>query len=168
MFWKNSLSAVLATAAAVVGSPAIAAVKEVKFTVGADNWIHASGPTAPYGLSLQPTLFGSLRYDDMKSSESSLLSMDYSTGSKVWSIDDLKYYYIASNGHFFFDFGPGNNVGSANSSMITEGPSTIYCNYCVSIVSVSAVPEPQTWGLMIAGFGLIGTALRRRKAMLAA
>ncbi|MCS6986475.1 MAG: PEPxxWA-CTERM sorting domain-containing protein [Sphingomonadaceae bacterium] len=27
-----------------------------------------------------------------------------------------------------------------------------------------AVPEPATWGLMIAGFGLVGAALRRRRA----
>jgi len=31
----------------------------------------------------------------------------------------------------------------------------------------SAVPEPATWGMMILGFGLMGAALRRRKAGLA-
>jgi hypothetical protein len=30
-------------------------------------------------------------------------------------------------------------------------------------VDVRAVPEPATWGLMIAGFGLAGAALRRRR-----
>jgi len=30
------------------------------------------------------------------------------------------------------------------------------------------VPEPASWALMIAGFGMVGTALRRRKAVLAA
>ena len=29
---------------------------------------------------------------------------------------------------------------------------------------VSAVPEPATWAMMIAGFGLAGSALRRRRA----
>ena len=28
---------------------------------------------------------------------------------------------------------------------------------------VGGVPEPETWGLLIAGFGLVGTALRRRR-----
>jgi hypothetical protein len=32
---------------------------------------------------------------------------------------------------------------------------------------VSAIPEPATWGLMIAGFGLIGATLRRRAPRLA-
>jgi hypothetical protein len=32
----------------------------------------------------------------------------------------------------------------------------------------TAVPEPATWAMMIAGFGLAGSALRRRRAVLAA
>lgn len=35
-------------------------------------------------------------------------------------------------------------------------------------VSVSAVPEPATWGLMIVGFGMVGLAARRRKIIVAA
>ena len=34
--------------------------------------------------------------------------------------------------------------------------------------SISAVPEPATWGLMVAGFGLVGTAARRRTPQVAA
>lgn len=34
----------------------------------------------------------------------------------------------------------------------------------VSSITVSSVPEPSTWAMMIAGFGAIGMALRRRKA----
>jgi hypothetical protein len=32
-------------------------------------------------------------------------------------------------------------------------------------VTVTAVPEPATWAMMIAGFGLTGAALRRRRAL---
>lgn len=32
----------------------------------------------------------------------------------------------------------------------------------------TAVPEPQSWALLIAGFGLVGTTMRRRKAALPA
>ena len=35
------------------------------------------------------------------------------------------------------------------------------------VVQVAGVPEPATWSLMIAGFGLIGVAIRRRAAMAA-
>jgi hypothetical protein len=36
--------------------------------------------------------------------------------------------------------------------------------YAVSEIQAFAVPEPTTWALMIAGFGLAGAALRRRAA----
>lgn len=34
-------------------------------------------------------------------------------------------------------------------------------------VAAAAVPEPASWALMIAGFGLVGTALRRRQGLVA-
>jgi hypothetical protein len=37
----------------------------------------------------------------------------------------------------------------------------------LSIQNVSAVPEPETFALMLAGFGLVGTIVRRRKQALA-
>jgi hypothetical protein len=36
-----------------------------------------------------------------------------------------------------------------------------------NIATVSAVPEPATWAMMITGFGLAGAAMRRRRASLA-
>ena len=35
-------------------------------------------------------------------------------------------------------------------------------------VSLTAVPEPATWALLLAGFGMVGYAARRRRAMVAA
>ena len=35
------------------------------------------------------------------------------------------------------------------------------------VFSANAVPEPATWGLMIAGFGMVGTAARRRRTVTA-
>ncbi len=37
----------------------------------------------------------------------------------------------------------------------------------VAFLSLDAVPEPATWALMIVGFGLVGTTLRRRAAIAA-
>jgi hypothetical protein len=35
-------------------------------------------------------------------------------------------------------------------------------------IAVAAIPEPGTWALMISGFGLMGAALRRRRATVGA
>jgi hypothetical protein len=37
----------------------------------------------------------------------------------------------------------------------------------IDFLGTAAVPEPGTWALMIAGFGLAGAALRRRRTVLA-
>lgn len=52
-----------------------------------------------------------------------------------------------------------NQSGEAAPRMTSQARLTF--DYVVSPV-VSAIPEPQLWGLMIAGFGLTGGALRRR------
>ncbi len=49
-----------------------------------------------------------------------------------------------------------------NVSQINFGP------YQGGLLDVSAVPEPATWAMLIAGFGLAGVALRRRRTGLAA
>ena len=41
-------------------------------------------------------------------------------------------------------------------------------NTSVFLVPLAAVPEPASWALMIAGFGLVGAAMRRRAAAAAA
>ena len=38
-------------------------------------------------------------------------------------------------------------------------------NVAVADTGVAAVPEPGTWGMMLAGFGMIGFAARRRRAI---
>lgn len=39
--------------------------------------------------------------------------------------------------------------------------------YATTITGGGVIPEPATWGLMIAGFGLVGAAIRRRTAAIA-
>lgn len=42
-----------------------------------------------------------------------------------------------------------------------DGPEPLA--YSITSEYVSAVPEPATWTMMIAGFGLVGSAIRRRR-----
>jgi hypothetical protein len=44
---------------------------------------------------------------------------------------------------------------------LTKGTGTV-------VVQIGSVPEPASWALMIAGFGLVGASLRRRRAAVAA
>jgi hypothetical protein len=40
-------------------------------------------------------------------------------------------------------------------------------DFAIDNISITAVPEPTTWGLMILGFGAAGSALRRRRTLTA-
>jgi len=57
----------------------------------------------------------------------------------------------------------GGTILSTN-SYESRGPLGFrYLNGSVVAASVAAVPEPATWGLMILGFGLVGTGMRGRR-----
>lgn len=81
--------------------------------------------------------------------------------------------YISSN---FFD-ASGNFLyagldaldGSLSSTTFVgqHGPAAPFGKNGLAFLSTSAVPEPQSWMLMIAGFGLAGTAMRRSKRIAA-
>ena len=51
---------------------------------------------------------------------------------------------------------------------VTFSPDTPQFQFGIDDFSFNAVPEPATWALMIAGFGLTGYAMRRRTVAVAA
>jgi hypothetical protein len=53
-------------------------------------------------------------------------------------------------------------MGSADAGIGISGPGFASA-YIDPVFNVSAVPEPSNWALLIAGFGLVGAALRRRR-----
>lgn len=70
-----------------------------------------------------------------------------------------------------FDFVDTESVAGLNGRFIrytvlaTNGPNPGLSNI---VFDGSVVPEPAAWGLMIAGFGIVGVAARRRRTLLAA
>jgi len=73
---------------------------------------------------------------------------------------DLNFGPVAATGGFgytswqTYDFATGTNTEFAYANLGSDAV------YSVGI----AVPEPASWAMLIAGFGLVGTALRRRRA----
>ncbi|WP_238542504.1 PEPxxWA-CTERM sorting domain-containing protein [Sphingomonas sp. PAMC 26621] len=68
-----------------------------------------------------------------------------------------------NNGGNSFDFDNPNELVGKDSSTL---PLDTFARFALSPV-VAAVPEPATWAMMIAGFGLVGGAMRRRKITVA-
>jgi hypothetical protein len=88
------------------------------------------------------------------------LTPGVTTGSLVWNATPQQYttadgskYTVAFNDLYGVTFG-GNAYGSM----------TIRVDSVASLPpTLGAVPEPATWATMVAGFGMAGTALRRRR-----
>lgn len=70
--------------------------------------------------------------------------------------------YGLTFGSGFGDFGGGLNSGWGEFS----GYAPVFRNrdWIQSLVPLAFIPEPATWGLMIAGFGMVGAAARRRRS----
>lgn len=68
----------------------------------------------------------------------------------VYGADDVTYTNLFSGGGDYYFTVTGNAVGSAGGT------------YGMSLLA--AVPEPETYGMMLGGLGLIGLIARRRKA----
>jgi hypothetical protein len=64
---------------------------------------------------------------------------------------------------FSFTRSLADTVGQYSANPNSGNPNDYSGNFRFS-QTVSAVPEPATWGMMIAGFGMIGFGLRRRRS----
>lgn len=92
----------------------------------------------------------------------SAFNYDPSQGNLVLTVKDFDF---GSGGNLFLDV--DKNVGLTNMR-----DSAFAYDYNQGLVTgfndFAAVPEPATWGLMIGGFGLVGTAMRRKRRAAAA
>ncbi|UZK67718.1 PEPxxWA-CTERM sorting domain-containing protein [Sphingomonas sp. M1-B02] len=62
----------------------------------------------------------------------------------------------------------GSIIANSGLTGICSGGGVCDANFRFSGTSVSAVPEPTTWAMMVVGFGMVGGALRRRRPQKAA
>lgn len=94
-------------------------------------------------------------FDSFTQSSNQLLGIDTSVAGAQPYLPYTLSFRSTTAGSFTGVFGTGNGMAGSDN----EGP--IFDN-----VLITAIPEPQTWGLMILGFAAVGHTLRSRKRRL--
>lgn len=94
-----------------------------------------------------------------------------SSNGSVWSFAP-GFKMAGATTYYFYGDTPmtvtGVNVGYAGNYFLTSRPTWTFRRTSSSInftLTGAAVPEPASWAVMIAGFGMIGAAARRRRAI---
>ena len=72
----------------------------------------------------------------------------------------------ATQGKLLFDFDQGGGVFGVQSEFLELDPEFGFFRAQSGVQLLGSVPEPGSWVMLIAGFGLTGSALRRRRAAL--
>ncbi|MBV8745941.1 MAG: TIGR03118 family protein, partial [Xanthobacteraceae bacterium] len=132
--------------------------------------IATNGPiNAPWGLAIAPNSFGAFGGDllvgnlyDSKVNAYNLMT-DHLDGSFTVNTG-----VASSVGLWALDFGNG-TTGLADTLYFTSGINDQKDGLFGSITSVTSVPEPSTWAMMLLGFAGLGFAFRqsRRKVSFA-
>jgi hypothetical protein len=105
-------------------------------------WAMSANPFAPdgvYGITVSATGGGAQQFNYTKTAANTPTNMLFSTYQYVWT---------ATNANSLFAF--RSTTGRANGVVIDS-------------VRITLVPEPAQWMLLIAGFGMTGYAMRRRR-----
>ena len=95
--------------------------------------------------------------------------VNFATVTSALNRDDVYNQTISYTGSFFdsFSFAYTNAAGSPFTGGNGRSVGTIEVVDDINITT-AAVPEPASWALLIAGFGLTGAAMRRRRVAVAA
>ena len=72
-----------------------------------------------------------------------------------------------SSGSYSGDHGYDPAFRARASADLRRGDQRVLIRYFLNIVEGGAVPEPATWTMLIAGFGIVGAAARRQRAVAA-
>ena len=161
-----------AIAVAFAAAPASAAMYQLHYTGTTDSTV------ADIHLSTSNTLNGAGGYDilsvsgnvngDVITGLAPVNPPGFTTDNVYFNADPI----FTSSGVGFFSATTtynlwGNGPGSYSLYGTTDGGGS-YVPSGDGTLSVAAVPEPATWGLMLVGFAMTGVAARRRSVAIAA
>ena len=123
--------------------------------------------SSPWGIAIAPGDFGAFsndvligNFDDDHPDEAFISAFNATTGQFEGKLEENGA-PIELPGLWGLEFGNGAAAGPSNQLFFVAG---IGDEMNGLFGSISAVPEPETWLLMIGGFGLIGAQLRRKAA----
>jgi hypothetical protein len=102
-----------------------------------------------YGVTLDGKI-EHLGYGGIFDGPGTSMGIGGTTGAWLGGTGDDQVYTVNLNTGNYREFWFGNNNDSAD-------------GYRLDSITVAGVPEPATWALMIGGFGLAGSAIRRRR-----
>jgi uncharacterized protein (TIGR03118 family) len=119
-----------------------------------------SALNAPWGLAIAPSSFGSLAGSLLVGNfgDGTISAFDPLSGAFRGVLRGTNEQPLVIDGLWALRVGNGGNAGKV---YFTAGPEDETQGL---FGSLTAVPEPRTWAIMILGLGLMGAALRRRVA----
>lgn len=108
------------------------------------------------------TLMRSISFNWGSLDQYNTLTIHWSGGDEVIIPNpaDGNQFSPGTNGLFYAKVGAGESISGLTFASSQN-------SFEIDDISGSAVPEPATWAMMIAGFGLAGAAIRRRRSTLA-
>ena len=136
--------------------------------VGQAARLNGGGPNWTYDFFLTTPSKLTVTYDVQGSNRTFGLQGWFLADNATTILDLLDVNDPTASGTFTYSLGPGGHVLtlSNNANLSTEGYLVDWRGDMFGMFdwSITAVPEPGTWALLITGFAMTGAVLRRRKA----
>lgn len=118
----------------------------------------------PWGMVIAPDSFGAFGGALLVANfgDGTVAAYNVDTGAELGYLRDANGNIISIEGIWGLTFGNGFALGDANSLYFTAGPDE-QRDGIFGKLTVSAVPEPESYAMLLAGLGLIGLISRRKR-----